>query len=203
MKKGIYKVISVFSRREEEFDDYPYRQFYGMNDEKIDIRGVDEFASYVQADLNELSFRERLIETTKEIVTISLDEPTITSTDIQRYSGLQQKEVIQVYDSRPQNKDYDGIVVDLMLARSARRRHATEHYQPHGLGIVAWAVLHNIPVGIVYKDSGDAEFRQSNFWIEAILDTLVTHPMCVGNKIPSGNVNDVYREMRTLLDLVF
>ncbi len=198
MKNGNYRVISLFSRPDKKFDDYPYRQFYLLDEGNIVLHSVEEFASFVEADLNELCFRNRLIPEIKKVRTIPIGEYS-NSKDIQLYQGQTDIHEVVIQDTRPKNQIYDGIVVDLMLARTTQEREYSEKYQPHGLGVVAWAILHSIPVGIVYEDSGNTEFRRSNFWIESVLDTLATHPACQGCTIPSGDVNTVYSEMRELL----
>jgi hypothetical protein len=194
-----YKVIFVFSIPEEEFDPAPHRSFFMLDHGNVDLHSVEEFAHYVQADLNHLCFRDRLLPTEKKLVTIPIGQKS-ESHQLQVYDPEIAENTVRIPDTRPDNKDYEGIIVDLNLCWKSDRKNEQKEYQPYGLGIVAWAVMHGIPVGLVYKDDGDPDAKQKNFWIESVLDTLSTHSMCQGNKIPSGNICEVCIEMRKLIE---
>lgn len=191
MSHPAFKVISVFSKREDDFDNNNHRNFFLLDYEKINCDSVEAFANYVKADLSTLAFRDRLIHQQKKVVTIPIGEKS-TSRELVKYDGID-SETIEVSETKPYNKQFDGIIVDLLLYRHADRHiHVSDQLLPHGLGIVAWAVMHGIPVGLVYEES--YKDRCQDFYIESVLDTLETHPCCRG-KILSGTICDVAKGM--------
>lgn len=196
MATKAFKVISVFSTSKEEFDPGDHRNFFLLDYEDIICNSVEAFEEYVGADFNVLAFRQRLIPTVKEIVTIPLGEKS-TSKELVKFSGSA-TDTIEISDTEPYNKQYDGIITSLSLFRYANRDiYRSDTLLPHGLGIVAWAVMHEIPVGIVYDDR--SKDRQQNFYIESVLDTLQSHPCCKG-AIFSGDTREVCHDMYRFLE---
>ncbi len=195
MATKTFKVISVFSISKEEFDPNNHRNFFALDYEDIICNSVQAFAEYVGADFSALSFRSRLIPVTKEVVTILIEEKS-TSKELVKFVD-KAPDFIEISETEPYHKQYDGIITDLSLFRYADRYiHRSDVMLPHGLGIVAWAVMHSIPVGLVYESNED---RNQSFYIESVLDTLQIHPCCRG-PIFSGDIREVCHDMYGYLE---
>ena len=192
--KNSFKVITVSSSPKHLFDPNQHRKFFCVDYDDIYLRNLEELSKYLQADFNPLYFRSRLIPKQREVQTISIGEKS-SSREVQVYTDTeQQKTFILQSDTLPENKDFQGIITDLNLRRDAIH----PYVEPYGLGIVAWAVQHGFPVGLVYDDSS-IESRLRNFWLESVLDTLELHPSCFENKIISGDISNVCKGMYELL----
>lgn len=187
-----FKVITVSSRQKDLFDPNQHRNFFCIDREDIYLKNLDELSQYTQTDFDPLCFRDRLIPKQKEVQIVPLGERSLSS-EIDIYTGPE-KTLIPISDTLPKKTNFEGIITDLYLQRDSIHLYT----EPYGLGIVAWAVKHSIPVGIVYDDTG-IESRLKNFWLESALDTLESHPSCFENKIISGDIISVCKGMYELL----
>lgn len=196
MATKAFKVISVFSIPKAQFDPNDHLNFFLLNYENIACNSVEAFAEYVGVNFSAQAFRQRLIPVKKEVLTIPIGKVS-SSRELLKFSE-NTVDTIELSDTEPYNKQYDGIITDLSLHRySDRNGDPRDILYPHGLGIVSWAVRHQIPVGIVYDHRIDD--RQQNFYIESVLDTLQSHPCCSG-PIFSGDICGVGHDMFEYLE---
>jgi hypothetical protein len=146
------------------------------------ISNVKDFADYADASLDHMNFLDRLIP--REI-----DGKPIPNT-------------------KPKSGHIAGIITDLYLKRDG----LSYKVDLHGVGIVAWAVQHGIPVGIIAEDyknhpifpalNANPHYYQKSddfFWLDSVIDTLRTDSRAKFDRIPIGNANNVCRDLREII----
>ncbi len=165
-------------------DDLVFFDFFTLNKEKLFASTVEELEEIMKVSFESNNFLKRLIP--------------------QKAPGNEDK---ILSETKPQAKGIDGIVTDLYLRRG---KHSTT-MDLHGLGVVAWAIQHNIPVGLITRDYTThpnypfLPFQNYGgpgydfFWLESVIDTLQTDPRYTLGEIPIGDARKVTCKLRELL----
>lgn len=182
-----FNVIFVTSRTNQLLeDDLGQFSFFLLNEEREGkakiVASVEELAVYMGTTFEHVKFLGRLIPRKRDEIVISETEPT--------------------------RKGVDAIVTDLFL----RRSQYSQKLDIFGIGIVAWAVQHGIPVGLIaedydthpqyaWVDENPYNYTQKDelFWIDSVLDTFRTDSRYKLGEIPVGDVREVCCNLRRLL----
>ncbi|QQR76558.1 hypothetical protein IPJ63_03625 [Candidatus Nomurabacteria bacterium] len=195
-----FKIIRLSSSLKLSEDDIYMRKFFLLDEGNLIAKSIEEFEKMVGANLNHLSFRNRLIPEEKIVKRLEINE-LYTQDESSSALAIKTKLVDSVVEE-PETKpleDIDGIITDLYVRRYDYFDPRYPDNFPQGLGIVAWAIMHSIPVGLIADNHQFGDDRMKNFWYESVLDTLEMHPCCILGKIPSGSINRVCHDMRELI----
>lgn len=199
-KSTNFKIIRLSSSFKLSEDDIYMRKFFLLDEGNLVAKSIEEFEKIVGANLNYFSFRNRLIPEEKIVKRLEISE-LYTQDESSNALAIKTKLVDSIAEE-PKTKpleDIDGIITDLYVRRYDHFDSRYPDNFPQGLGVVAWAIMHSIPVGLIASDNEFTDDRMKNFWYESVLDTLEMHPCCILGKIPNGDIREVCHDMRELL----